>query len=170
MNQTEIDFLNFENDLLQTRRKLNDLIYQFSHNPQTPENKTLYQEKIFYLETELTYMNKQFQMLKSRQTLQQKTVQNMPAAIDRPNLPRKDYEKLFGKSFMGIFASVLIFISLIIFATLMMPYLTDTMKLFGIYILSFYRQAFCFPAKTRRTDSILRSLAAASVRCTSPCC
>lgn len=137
MNQTEIDFLNFENDLLQTRRKLNDLIYQFSHNPQTPENKALYQEKIFYLETELTYMNKQFQMLKSRQTLQQKTVQDMPAAIDRPAPPRKDYEKLFGKSFMGIFASVLIFISLIIFATLMMPYLTDTMKLFGIYILSF---------------------------------
>lgn len=50
------------------------------------------------------------------------------------DIPHKDYEKLFGKSFMGIFASVLIFISLIIFATLMLPYLTDIMKLAGLYI------------------------------------
>ena len=168
MNQTEIDFLNFENDLLQTRKKLNDLIYQFSHNPQTPENKAIYQDKIFYLEKELKYMNEQFQMLKGRQTAQQNAAQSMTVSMPqqtapqtseqhpqmqmsqqtfrvypqtppaaRPDQPRKDYEKLFGKSFMGIFASVLIFISLIIFATLMMPYLTDTMKLFGLYILSF---------------------------------
>lgn len=155
MNQTEIDFLNFENDLLQTRRKLNDLIYQFSHNPQTPENKAIYQEKIFYLETELKYMNEQFQMLKVRLAAQRDAAQSMTADMPqqtapqaayghpqmpsaaRPDPPHKDYEKLFGKSFMGIFASVLIFISLIIFATLMMPYLTDTMKLFGLYILSF---------------------------------
>ena len=151
MNQTEIDFLNFENDLLLTRKKLNDLIYLFSQNPQTPDNKAIYQKKIFYLETELKYMNEQFQMLKGRQTAPQTSEQHPqmqmslqtfrvypqtpPAA--HPDQPRKDYEKLFGKSFMGIFASVLIFISLIIFATLMMPYLTDTMKLFGLYILSF---------------------------------
>lgn len=171
MHQTETDFLNFENELLQTRKKLNDLIYQFSHDPQTPENKAIYQEKIFYLETELTYMNEQFRMLKDRQMVRQDAAQRMTAnmpqqntpqtsrqmaygypqmsvssqtagqyskapLVVRPDLPHKDYEKLFGKSFMGIFASVLIFISLIIFATLMMPYLTDTMKLFGLYILS----------------------------------
>ena len=67
MNQTKIDLLNFENELLQTRKKMNDLIYRFSRSPQTLENKALYQEKIFYLETELSYMNKQFQMLKDRQ-------------------------------------------------------------------------------------------------------
>ncbi|MBD5454285.1 MAG: hypothetical protein HDR30_08250 [Lachnospiraceae bacterium] len=168
MNQTEIDFLNFENDLLQTRKKLNDLIYLYSQNPQTPENKAIYQGKIFYLEKELKYMNEQFQMLKDRQTAQQNVAQSMTVSMPQqttpqtseqhpqmqmsqqtfrvypqmppavpPEQPRKDYEKLFGKSFMGIFASVLIFISLIIFATLMMPYLTDTMKLFGLYILSF---------------------------------
>ena len=49
MKQTEIDLLNFENDLLQTRKKLNDLIYQFSHNPQPPENNAIYQEKIFFI-------------------------------------------------------------------------------------------------------------------------
>ena len=159
MNQTEINLLNFENDLLQTRKKLNDLIYQFSHGPQTPENRAIYQKKIFYLETELKYMNEQFQMLKGRQLQAQNAAQPMPAemrpqpqiripqqpvgqyppppAVSRPEPPHKDYEKLLGKSFMGIFASVLIFISLIIFATLIMPYLTDTMKLFGLYVLSF---------------------------------
>ena len=71
MNQTKIDLLNFENELLQTRKKMNDLIYRFSRSPQTLENKALYQEKIFYLETELSYMNKQFQMLKDRQLQEQ---------------------------------------------------------------------------------------------------
>ena len=156
MNQTKIDLLNFENELLQTRKKMNDLIYRFSRSPQTLENKALYQEKIFYLETELSYMNKQFQMLEDRQLQEQNAAQPVPpelqsqtniprqpagqyppvSAVVRPNLPHKDYEKLFGKSFMGIFASVLIFISLIIFATLMMPYLTDAMKLLGLYLLS----------------------------------
>ncbi len=173
MNQNEIDLLNFENELLRTRKKLNDLIYQCSHSEQPPESKSLCQEKIFYLETELKYMNQQFRMLKDRQT--QRTAvpaayaeagrpqaETMPGAYPPPgtypqhaafqtqavghyptpgpvsrDIPRQDYEKLFGKSFMGIFASVLIFISLIIFATLMLPYLTDAMKLAGLYILSF---------------------------------
>lgn len=178
MNQNEIDLLNFENELLQTRRKLNDLVYQCSHSGQTPECKALCQEKIFYLETELKYMNQQFRMLKDLQmkkaatpemsselprtsaepvpeTNPRHTAPHPQAAgndpMPRPQAPgrssassptsadllRKDYEKLFGKSFMGIFASVLIFISLVIFATLMLPYLTDTMKLAGLYILSF---------------------------------
>lgn len=180
MNQNEIDLLNFENELLKTRKRLNDLIYQCSHSEQTPESKALCQEKIFYLETELKYMNQQFRMLKDRQNAEaaarqansdpfraqagmmpqpgmaadipphaapqtpQHTSQSFgnagpypaPGPVS-PNLPRKDYEKLFGRSFMGIFASVLIFISLIIFATLMLPYLTDTMKLAGLYLLSF---------------------------------
>lgn len=154
MNQNEINLLNFENELLQTRRKLNDLIYQLSQTEQTPENRALCQEKIFYLETELKYMNQQFQMLKDRQTqqtaapgrypdmartpiMQAAGTQPTPESSVYTDVPHKDYEKLFGKSFMGIFASVLIFISLIIFATLMLPYLTDTMKLAGLYILSF---------------------------------
>lgn len=63
-----------------------------------------------------------------------------PAATAAPagtQSSTRDYEKLFGRNFMGIFASVLIFISLIIFATLMLPYLTDTMKLIGLYAVSF---------------------------------
>ncbi|MBD5508873.1 MAG: hypothetical protein HDR05_12725 [Lachnospiraceae bacterium] len=161
MNQKEIDLLNFENELLHTRKRLNDLIYQCANEHPGSEEKALYQEKIRHLETELTYLNRQFQMLKQSQY---STFQPQAAPMQAPNMPQpgypgtgvrlqpanaptwnqaikraeqKDYEKIFGKNFMGIFASVLIFISLIIFATLLLPHLTDTMKLIGLYIISF---------------------------------
>ncbi len=50
---------------------------------------------------------------------------------------KKDLEKTIGKSLMGIFASVLIFISLILFATLLLPYFNDTAKMVTTYIVSF---------------------------------
>lgn len=50
---------------------------------------------------------------------------------------QKDLEKTVGKSLMGILASVLIFISLILFATLLLPYFNDTAKMITMYILSF---------------------------------
>ncbi|MCT7399211.1 DUF2339 domain-containing protein [Eubacterium sp. LFL-14] len=48
-----------------------------------------------------------------------------------------NFELLMGKSLMGIFASVLIFISLILFATLVLPMLSDTAKILILYIFSF---------------------------------
>lgn len=53
------------------------------------------------------------------------------------NKPKKDLEKAIGKSFMGIFASVLIFISLILFATLVYPFLGTKIKILCIYAISF---------------------------------
>lgn len=50
---------------------------------------------------------------------------------------QKDLEKTVGKSLMGILASVLIFISLILFATLLLPYFNDTAKMITMYLLSF---------------------------------
>lgn len=47
------------------------------------------------------------------------------------------WEKTVGKSLMGIFASVLIFISLILFATLLLPYFNDTAKMITTYVVSF---------------------------------
>lgn len=54
-----------------------------------------------------------------------------------PDFSKKDLEKTIGKSLMGIFASVLIFISLILFATLLMPYFNDTAKMITTYVVSF---------------------------------
>ena len=48
-----------------------------------------------------------------------------------------NFELLMGKSLMGIFASVLIFISLILFATLVLPMLSDTAKILILYLFSF---------------------------------
>lgn len=49
----------------------------------------------------------------------------------------KDLEKTIGKVLMGVFASVLIFISLILFATLLLPYFNDTAKMITTYVISF---------------------------------
>lgn len=62
--------------------------------------------------------------------LQTKAPQTKPAVA-------KDLEKTIGKSLMGIFASVLIFISLILFATLILPYFNDTAKMVTTYVVSF---------------------------------
>ena len=55
----------------------------------------------------------------------------------RPPVQKGDWEKTIGKSLMGIFASVLIFISLILFATLLLPYFNDTAKMITTYVVSF---------------------------------
>lgn len=184
MISKEIDLLNLENELLNTGRKLNDLIYESqiadrmpgTQKTQAPANAGLYQDKIDHLEAHLRYLQGQLQTLKSLQTapgpyvepdpqpapapqpasapqmapapqptpnpqsapIPQEQVSWQPKAVSqKPGLKSREYENMFGKNFMGIFASVLIFISLIIFATLVMPYLNDTMKLTGLYILSF---------------------------------
>lgn len=48
-----------------------------------------------------------------------------------------DLESVFGKSLMGIFASVLIFISLIFFGTLLIPLINDVVKQVLMYLVSF---------------------------------
>lgn len=55
---------------------------------------------------------------------------------------KKDLENVIGQSWMGIFASVLIFISLILFATVLAPLLTDTIKMAAMYVTSIGFTAF----------------------------
>ncbi len=52
-------------------------------------------------------------------------------------LPKKDLEKTVGKSLMGIVASVLIFISIVLFANLILPYFNDFAKMICMYLVSF---------------------------------
>ena len=61
-----------------------------------------------------------------------------PAMMYQRQAPKKtDVEKTIGKSLMGIFASILIFVSLILFATLVVPYLTDAIKMILMFGVSF---------------------------------
>ena len=150
MTQHEIDILNFENDLTQMRKKLNNLIYESNQS-----NNELYQDKIYYLETEIKYMTNQLDLLKKgkmsinsiQQPIQrQQIVLNQNKQINpnyqqpiqnqnqkqqnmfQPNMyqqippkPNINIEQFLGKNITGILASIFIFISLILFATLMLP-------------------------------------------------
>lgn len=70
--------------------------------------------------------------------MQQENVQTAQrSAYANKQNDSQDMEKTIGKSMMGIFASVLIFISFILFATLVIPYLTDTIKMVMMYVVSF---------------------------------
>ena len=54
-----------------------------------------------------------------------------------PTKTVKDLEQMVGKSLMGVFASILIFIGLIITATLIIPKFNDTAKMCLTYLISF---------------------------------
>lgn len=87
MNQNEIKFLNLENELLSTRKRLNDLIYEYSQTDQaSPEtaNTALYQDKINYLETELKYLGNQLQILKNMQSIQNVQSVQIPQPVQKP--------------------------------------------------------------------------------------
>ena len=167
MDPRETDLLEFENDLLNARKQLNELIYKYADQNQDLQNNAIQQDKINYFETELRYLNNQLQLLKKSpyhapissdppvrqsaeissdiqepisQTIAQQMLQSpfpamaqqsvqspapvafqqtkpttdAPVADTAQQSKSRDYEKLFGRNFMGIFASVLIFISLII--------------------------------------------------------
>lgn len=173
MKNIEISILNYENQLLASRKQLNDLIYEFDNQK---INHPLISYKINYLQNEIDYMNRQLNMLRAELNgqlreagIQQPDVQMAPDAgqlqephiqmqtADRPAavLPQEplvqpqenqrshtrsvksmDLENIIGKSWMGIFASVLIFVSFILFATLLAPFITDTVKMTAMYLVS----------------------------------
>ncbi|MBD5494613.1 MAG: DUF2339 domain-containing protein [Lachnospiraceae bacterium] len=163
LNNIEASILNYENRLLTDRKQLNDLIYEYNNQN---VNSSILDYKIKYLQTEIDYMNNQLSMLRmgmqermkdseSQHTvikridaMPQQQAQNMQYqnAMSQPQVPHsqpqnkadkpKDLENMIGKSWMGIFASILIFISFILFATLLAPFITDTIKMIAMYVVS----------------------------------
>ena len=59
-----------------------------------------------------------------------------PAPVQRQPKPKKDLEKTLGKSVMGVMASVLIFVALIMFAIVALPSMTDTIKMIAMFVIS----------------------------------
>lgn len=74
-----------------------------------------------------------------------------PVAEKQP----KDMETAVGKTIMGIAASVLIFISLVLFAKLIIPYLTDTIKQILMYVVSIGITTFGLVKLNKSRDSVL---------------
>lgn len=185
MNHIEISILNYENQLLASRKQLNDLIYDYNNQK---ISHPLLSYKINYLQNEIDYMNNQLHILKAelkkqpyapdiqhQETVQAKSTAQLqepyihpqntkpPTAVlscdderhqETPIQPQHinlsddvsarpvDLENIIGKSWMGIFASVLIFVSFILFATLLAPFITDTIKMTAMYIVSISLMSF----------------------------
>ncbi len=77
---------------------------------------------------------------------------------------KKDFEKTVGRTLMGIFASVLIFISLILFAQSVLPNLTDAMKMIVAYVISFAFVGFgLFKLRKDKTNKFYIALASCGV-------
>lgn len=165
MRQSEIDVLNFENKLLQDRRELNDLIYQSQlqgvNKDIICEKLQNMRREMDFMGSQLDMLQKAVQeqtdvtpqpVLNLADTaaasmpqpdlggipdfpqIQQQTLS--PAQIQTPPA-QKDLEKTFGKFWMGVIASGLVFVSFIFFAVMLLPVLTDGIKIAAMFIISF---------------------------------
>ena len=114
------------------------------------------QERIERFERNLAYMSKELDSIKAElgrgvepeapvENIVQQPVEQvvpvMPARVPvqktaRPKKEKKSTEQFIGKVAMGIGASVLIFIAMVMFATLIIPMFNDTMKMISMYLLS----------------------------------
>lgn len=79
--------------------------------------------------------NAQAQASQNRQNAQAHVQQRRPAP-PKPVKPKRDLEKALGKNVMGVMASVLIFVALILFAIVALPSMTDTIKMAAMFIIS----------------------------------
>lgn len=74
------------------------------------------------------------------QLAQPQTVQPQPIRPVQEQIGRKirerDLEKTFGKAWMGVIASGLVFVSFVIFAVMLLPVLTDGMKIAAMFAVS----------------------------------
>ena len=82
-----------------------------------------------------TAQNAQPQAQQNSQNAQAHIQQRRPASF-KPAKPKRDLEKALGKNVMGVMASVLIFVALILFAIVALPSMTDTIKMAAMFIIS----------------------------------
>ena len=79
--------------------------------------------------------NVQPQAQQNRQNTQSRVQPRRPMP-PKPVKPKRDLEKALGKNVMGVMASVLIFVALILFAIVALPSMTDTIKMFAMFVIS----------------------------------
>lgn len=134
--------ISLEHKLSEIRIEINRLTLSYNNDSLKDE---IIEDKLKFLECEARHLNNQIIMLRKKEsnvtttkTIQQtKPIYQRPVQIQKPKEKKeKDFERTIGKSVMGIAASILIFISIILFATLLYPYLNDTIKLIGMYGIS----------------------------------
>ncbi len=135
--------LEYEKRLIQDRQRLMELMVELEGSQ---DEMVAYKLECF--RKEIDFMSRQVELLKQEVQSSTETVTELPeqkvSVQKQPEqqktgqpAAKKDLEKAVGKSLMGIFASILIFISLILFATLLLPYFNDTAKMITTYVVSF---------------------------------
>ena len=114
-----------------------------------------YEQRIFVMQNQINQLSREIQILKQQNqpySLQSsdiaparqqnvydtRTVSPQANIPNQPNVipPKKDIEKTIGKSWMGIFASILIFVSVIMFATVLIPNIGNVAKMIIMYAFS----------------------------------
>lgn len=123
-----------------------------------------YTDRLNYLEFQLHHMQEEIQKMRGINVNLEKVVRNAvsperyggeilplnpeywnnlkPNNIPEVSLPPikkqpRDLEKTFGTGIMGIIASILVFISIIIFGTLLIPYLSEEIMVLLMFLVSF---------------------------------
>lgn len=149
--------MDYEKRLLADREELLRLI-----EASEGQSDAIVRDKLQFFQSELMYLNNQYELLCKRAQANPQVQPQMQAVLVQPQqaqmqpqeavLPKtgreafgkkisgkkaSGLEKTVGTSLMGILASGLIFVSLILFATLLLPYLNDEVKLAGCYLVSF---------------------------------
>ena len=135
--QTEIDYMNTQLNMLKVgiQEQMQDIQPQ-SVKPQIQEP-YIQPQNVQPQASNIQYQN----AMPQPQAPYIQPQSEIPLPHNKANKP-KDLENMIGKSWMGIFASILIFISFILFATLLAPFITDTIKMIAMYVVSIMLTAF----------------------------
>lgn len=127
--QTELDYMSRQLDMLMKEyRSSREVAYVKDAMPVLNDNLVRENKEIPVMPVK----QEQRQAIHN-QALQTQMEQKRTATV----VPKKDLESVVGKLWMGAIASVLIFISIIMFATLLLPVLTDTLKMIAMFVVSF---------------------------------
>ena len=156
------EILEYEKRLLEDREQLRKLVENSKENSAIEQDKlNFFKAELAYMNKQLEMLSRS--QVQPTANIVQQPVQIMQQPIQQPvqhmvppyqqpmyqKVPQmspvqpvyqnrsEDFEKKFGKTFMGIVASVLIFISIILFATLLIPSLNNTIKMVVTYVVSF---------------------------------
>lgn len=158
--QTEIDYMSNQLNMLKEglQGKVQDIRPQsVMQQPQVQNiqaQSVMQQPQAQNIQVQSAIPQPQAQNIQYQSIMPQSQTQNIQAqnAMPQPQVMNiqpqnnaakpKDLENMIGKSWMGIFASVLIFISFILFATLLAPFITDTIKMIAMYVVSIMLTAF----------------------------
>lgn len=146
-----------EHDIWILRGRLNELRQQYPNM-----NEQVYKDRLNRLEFELHYMQEELNRMREVnpqlnnvfvslippnklsgmipvQNMNSDKIQNKPIrdiSVPPVKKEKRDLEKTFGTGIMGIIASILVFISIIIFGTLLIPYLSDVAMVLLMFFVS----------------------------------